>query len=212
MLKLSYGAYLFGYGAQDFFYGCDAAGGLIKTVFAHSEHSLLLSLRLDDVTGARVENNLADSRRDGENLVDADTAFVSVFALGRRHGPIEGQVVERRPALHQFLIGERFERGIELHGAGDFRARGGINRIRFLILTELAYEPLAHDDADGRDEEEGLDAHIDEARDGARGAVGVDGREHQVPGERGINRERGRLAVADLADHDDVRVLAHQRA
>ena len=33
-----------------------------------------------------------------------------------------------------------------------------------------------------------------------------------MAGERGLDRDLGRLAVADLADHDDVGVLAEDRA
>ncbi len=33
-----------------------------------------------------------------------------------------------------------------------------------------------------------------------------------MPGERGLDRGLGRLAIADLADHDDVRVVAEDRA
>jgi hypothetical protein len=36
----------------------------------------------------------------------------------------------------------------------------------------------------------------------------VEGREHEVVCESGLDRDLGRLEVADLADHDDVRVLA----
>jgi hypothetical protein len=35
---------------------------------------------------------------------------------------------------------------------------------------------------------------------------------HHVPGQRRLDRHLGGLEVADFADHDDVRVLAHQRA
>ena len=42
--------------------------------------------------------------------------------------------------------------------------------------------------------------------------VGVQRREHEVAGERGLDRDLGGLEVADLADHDDVRVLPQERA
>ncbi len=44
------------------------------------------------------------------------------------------------------------------------------------------------------------------------GVVGVQRGEHQVPGERGLDRDLRGLAVADLADHDHVGVGAHDRA
>ena len=47
--------------------------------------------------------------------------------------------------------------------------------------------------------------------DGGR-VVGVQRREHQVAGERRLDRHVGGLEVADLAHHDDVRVLAQERA
>ena len=37
-------------------------------------------------------------------------------------------------------------------------------------------------------------------------------RQHQVAGERGLERDLGGLEVADLADHDDVGVLAQEGA
>ena len=45
-----------------------------------------------------------------------------------------------------------------------------------------------------------------------RRVVGVQRREHQVAGQRRLDRDLRRLAVADLADHDDVGVGAHHRA
>src|SRR5690606_36481646 len=45
----------------------------------------------------------------------------------------------------------------------------------------------------------------------AGGIVGVQRRQHQVAGERGLDRDARGLQVAHLADHDDVRVLAHDR-
>ncbi len=42
--------------------------------------------------------------------------------------------------------------------------------------------------------------------------VGVQGGEHQVAGQRGLDGDLGGLVVADLADHDDVGVLAQEGA
>ncbi len=57
-----------------------------------------------------------------------------------------------------------------------------------------------------------LDTHVEKARHDADGVVGVDGREHEVAGERRLHRQLGGLGVADLADHDDVWVLAERGA
>ena len=37
-------------------------------------------------------------------------------------------------------------------------------------------------------------------------------RQHEMPGERRLDRDLGRLDIADLADHDHVRVGADHRA
>ena len=57
-----------------------------------------------------------------------------------------------------------------------------------------------------------LDAHVDEARDRGRCAVGVERRKDQVTGERRLNRDLGCFRVANLSDHDDVGVLTQNGA
>ena len=73
--------------------------------------------------------------------------------------------------------------------------------------AQPADEALGDDQLDGRGHEEGLHAHVDQARVGAGGVVGVDGAEHEVAGERGADGDLRRVEVADLADHDDVGIL-----
>ncbi|MNS47365.1 hypothetical protein D3C72_798920 [compost metagenome] len=55
-------------------------------------------------------------------------------------------------------------------------------------------------------------AKFQQTADGAGCVVGVQRRQYQVPGERGLDRHLGSFQIANLADHDDVRVLSHQRA
>ena len=61
-----------------------------------------------------------------------------------------------------------------------------------------------------RGDQERLDPHVDQAGDRAGGVVGVERGEHQVAGERGAGWRSRRFRVADLADHDDVGVLAQE--
>ena len=58
----------------------------------------------------------------------------------------------------------------------------------------------------------GLDAQIEQPRDGAGRVVGMKGAEDKVPGERGLNRHHGGFVIADFADHDDVRILPQHAA
>jgi hypothetical protein len=47
--------------------------------------------------------------------------------------------------------------------------------------------------------------------DGAGGIVGVQGAQHPVAGQRGLNGHPGGLQVPDLADHHYIRVLAQNK-
>ena len=75
-----------------------------------------------------------------------------------------------------------------------------------------AHQPLRQHGDQRRSEQVILHAHVDQARDGARGVVGVQGGEDQVAGQGGLDRDIGGFAVADFADHDHVRILAHDVA
>ena len=46
----------------------------------------------------------------------------------------------------------------------------------------------------------------------AGGVVGVQRREHEMAGQRGLDRDLRRLEIAHFADHDDVGVLAQDGA
>jgi hypothetical protein len=73
---------------------------------------------------------------------------------------------------------------------------------------QKADQPLGHAEDQSRRDQIRIDAHVDQARDDASGVVGVQSREDQVAGQGGLDRQLGGLFVADLTDHDDVRVLA----
>ena len=74
------------------------------------------------------------------------------------------------------------------------------------------HQPLRHGAHQGRADQEALDAEVDQAGDGGGGVVGVEGGEDQVAGERRLDGVLRGLVVADLADHDDVGVLAQDVA
>ena len=57
-----------------------------------------------------------------------------------------------------------------------------------------------------------FDAEIEQARHGGRRGFGVQRRQHQMPGQGGMNRDMRGFGVADFADHDDVGILADEGA
>ena len=84
--------------------------------------------------------------------------------------------------------------------------------VRLLALgAQHADESLGHDGLDGTGDEERLDAHVDQTRDGAGGVVGVQGAEDQVAGQGGLDGDFGDFLIADFADQNDVGRLAQHR-
>ena len=77
---------------------------------------------------------------------------------------------------------------------------------------ERAHQALRDDADETRRQQEGLDAHVAQSRDGADRGVGVQRRQHQVAGERGLHGDLRGFEVADFADHHHVRVLAQDGA
>src|SRR5207302_9090144 len=58
----------------------------------------------------------------------------------------------------------------------------------------------------------GRNAHVRQPRDAVRGAVRVEGAQHQVAGERGPYGDLRRLLISHLADEDDVGIVTEERA
>ena len=77
--------------------------------------------------------------------------------------------------------------------------------------AEPAHQPLGDDGAQAAADGVGLDAHVEEPADDLAGAAGVERGQDEVAGERGLERDLGGRPVADLADGDDLGVLAEQR-
>ena len=80
------------------------------------------------------------------------------------------------------------------------------------LRAQAAHQALRQHAEQARTQQKRLDAHIGQPGDGAGRVVGVQGGQHQVAGERGLDGDLRGLEVADLADHDHVRVLAQDGA
>jgi hypothetical protein len=97
---------------------------------------------------------------------------------------------------------------------GEARAQQGFRRDvgrRLALRAQSPGEPLRHDQDHRRGDVEWRHPHVGEAHQRRGGIVGVQRRQQQVAGLRGLHRDLGGLEVADLADHDDVRVLPQER-
>ena len=90
--------------------------------------------------------------------------------------------------------------------------RIGDDALAFAIGAKAFDQSLRDDGVDGRGDKIRRDAHVDETHDAARRVVGVQGGEYQVTGDGRADGYLRRLVVTDLADHDDVGVLAQEGA
>ena len=80
------------------------------------------------------------------------------------------------------------------------------------VLADTADQALGADEVQRAGDQERLDAHVHQTVDRARGIVGVQRRQHEVAGQRGLDRDLGGFEVADFADQDGVRVLTQEAA
>src|SRR5690606_28292666 len=164
----------------------------------HAEIRYALALRLiGDLHGvAAFHDDPADRLRDRHHLIDADPPLVAPSAMIAAF-----RVINRDPLLDLLFREALLEQRLGRH----------VDRL-LAVLAQPPREPLRDDDADRARDGVRLHAHVDEARQRLRRVVRVQRGQHEVSGLRGLDRDLGRLEVADLADHDHVRVLAKERA
>src|SRR3989344_4021683 len=177
--------------------------GLHDGVFAHSEHAARARRGLDPLFDRLLKDRLLDVLVHPQYLEHRRAAAGAVRTLLRRAGVVE--------VLERWQLGP-----VRLRQVGELPVEispdAALDREDLAAFTELPDETLPdHGDQGGRDEER-VDAHVDESWDRAGGGVGVDRREDEVAGQRRLHREHGGLLIADLADHDNVRVLAQDGA
>src|ERR1700704_1618716 len=79
------------------------------------------------------------------------------------------------------------------------------------LVADAPHETLRLDPDNRRGDHEGLDAHLEEAVDGADGIGGVQRRQNEVTGQRRLHRNLRGFLVANLSNQDGVRVLAEDR-
>src|SRR6266566_3962660 len=170
----------------------DALLDLHHAVHAERQHALRHGELAQLLRGGTLENPAPHRRRQRHHLVQTLPSLVARAGTGVAALPLEegSQLLVDPKGVHLF---------------------GGVLVLFMAILADTPHQPLRHDQIDGAGDVERLDAHVHHTGDGGRRVVGVQGREHQVTCERRLDRDRARLEVADLAHHDDVRVLAQER-
>src|SRR4051812_15559798 len=169
------------------------AADLLQAVLAQAHHALVHGGVHDRLRGLARDGERTDRVTDPHHLVEPDPALVARAATA---GTADG------------FVRLEVEADVEAVGAHDL-ARD--RRALLALLAQQSRETLGDDAVHGGADEERLDAHLDQAGDGARGVVGVQRREDQVAGEGGLDGDLRHLQVADFANQDDVGRLAQHR-
>ena len=161
-------------------------------------HAVLVRLLADRAVVGVVHDQPAQRRRHQHDLVEADAAEVAghpaLEAADRRHHllracrPRHGAVIARQVSSSG--------------GSAGFLQCGHSVR-----TSRCAITPSSVDCDQVR-----RHAEVEQPRHRGRRVVRVQRRQHEVAGQRRLHRHVGGVAVADLADHDDVRILPQQRA
>ncbi len=126
-------------------------------------HSLVARRLAELIEGSALLNELRQPGGNSHHLKDTDSAPVAEApALQTSLRPVEG-FTRRKP----MLLGQLGSHLVGLFATG----------------TEPANQALGLQHAERAGKQEGLDPHVLKAGDRREGVIGVDGREHEVPGE-----------------------------
>ena len=143
-----------------------------------------------------VEDHLPDAIRQVQQLADGGAALEpGAAALDAAGAFVELVRLRQAGARARLLEQPRLDLGRPL-----------------AVRADQTHQPLRHHAVERRHELIRLDAHVQEASQHVHDVVGVDGREHQVTGQRRLDGDLRRLGVADLAHHDLVGVVAEDRS
>src|SRR4051812_44145468 len=167
---------------------------LLEAVLVQAAHPLAHGDLGDAVGRGALDGQRTYLLGHGHDLVEADAPAIARAAAARAADGLVG-----------LDVGQRGE-AVVAHDLGRE------DRAALAVLAQRPGQALGDDAVQGAGDEEGLDAHLDEAADRARRVVGVQRREDEVARERALDGDLGGLPVADLADHDDVGVGAHHGA
>src|SRR6056297_3464464 len=169
---------------------------LIQRGAAQVDDALDLALTLDFQRSAALQDNLFDFLGDGHHLENPGATLVALVAQ------IAALGLEELQAFFDLLVCE----------TRLFQRLGRKVVLRHLALVQRARQALRHHHVYGRDDVVGRNAHVGQTGDRLRRIVGVQRGEYKVTGLRRLDGDLGGFDVSNFPDHDDVWILAQERA
>src|SRR3989344_5181270 len=198
--------------AEHFFKGCGAPGRTDESFIADGKHPLAARLELN-LLGCRIfHNKLADGTGHLKHFVNPDPSLVSVWALFGFFGASPFYLSQTRTRGYRLLPVQNIRNALKISPLPQARALGGRQTVCLVLFAEFAYETLGKNRGHGGRDQKRLYFHIKKPRQSACGGIGMQSGEYEVSRERRIDRKRRGLIVAYLAYHDDIGVLAQERA
>src|SRR6266542_4101828 len=155
-------------------------------------HPFVFRGLLDLRGGAAVDDHAANTIREIEKFRDGGAAVESGTVAVDAAGALPERLAAIVVRVESRLDDERI-------------------RVADLVLAlgaDAAHQALGQHAVERGDEVVEVDLHVEEAAEDVDDVVRVHGGEDQVAGQRRLHRDRRRLLVADLADHDLVGVVA----
>ena len=150
--------------------------------------------------GSAGEDEFLDPFSHLEDLEESDTSFVSLVVTFFT-SPF------MRPIKHEILLISN----VFTDTGEDFFLDDIVRRVGYLtVFAEFAGESLVDNELETRDDEEWIDTEIDETLDGIDRGVGMDGGEYEMPRDRRLNREVGRIRIMNFSNHYDIRILTQE--
>ena len=183
--------------AGDLFGGGHALCEEVAAVLLHGEEEAAFDGESSEMGGLFVDSEHgAEGFVDAQDLEDADaSAITEEVAVYATFSTIKLEVFGRiglfKDAKGEDEVAVVFD---------DFAA----------VRADPTDKALTDNASDGVGDEKGFDAHIAQTDKSSEGAVGVDGGDDKVAGERGFEGSGGGDGIASFANDDDIGVLAQK--
>ena len=177
--------------SQDFVHAGGSLEHLSEGIHTQSQHAMLESELFDFKTARAVVGQLSDLFIGDKKLIDTEPAVVT------------------EPSAHSATLGAKQWLAVEFlqrEIAWKF-VFGGMVRL-FALGAQSPDQALCHNPFDGARDEEWFDSHVDNPSEGTSGIIRVEGAEHRVTGEGGLDGILCGFRIADFTDEDNVGVMA----
>src|SRR3989344_537853 len=158
---------------EHFFYTCHPLRRFKYSVFGHSEHALFARLRFHCVRGAMCHYQVFYCGGQRKHFVNPNPPAVAGRTGARRLRSVERNIFPAHVFINRLFFLEGFENCLRIHLPPELRLFITRELVLFFLRTKSSHKSLTNDDAQCRNKEEWLNAHIEETRRRCGGGISV---------------------------------------